>query len=193
MRGTGLYNTSNCNYEPLSEAIYTLILNEVRPTKPLYSIPIFNFFEIRNLVLKKAILNDALPNNKSRIINYGTNCYYNVALVSVPSSTGKTTTLNTLMLGSLNYSGSRKVYGSGPTNTAITNFVLRIYARGYTVAEKYNKDIPSSNIATPQYRYPLIVRRYSNKIKLNTFKNILKTKVADDTTYKSPNPNDTPH
>jgi hypothetical protein len=84
------------------------------------------------------------------------------------------------------------VFGSGPTNTAVTNFALRVHGQGRNVAKRCNDASPASGVATPQYRCPLVVRGYSARIELRAFKNVLKTGVADDKAYQSRNPSDTP-
>ncbi|KAK1773084.1 hypothetical protein QBC45DRAFT_437921 [Copromyces sp. CBS 386.78] len=76
------------------------------------------FFGYRQTkVLKNEILSEALPadNMKSRMESYGAKRYCNVALVSAPGGTGKTTALSTLTLGGLHCSGGGMVYGSGLT------------------------------------------------------------------------------
>jgi hypothetical protein len=88
MRGTGSYDTLNRYPDRLSDTMHAMVMDdEAQPPKPLRSLPRFNFFEIEDPVLKDAILQDALPADRSRMESYGTNRDANIALISAPVST----------------------------------------------------------------------------------------------------------
>ncbi|KAK3487623.1 uncharacterized protein B0T23DRAFT_363679 [Neurospora hispaniola] len=186
MRGTGFFDTLTA--PSLSGVIDAMTPGtEASPPTPR-PLPVFNFFDLEDKILKQQILEEALPSDRTRLELYGAKRYCNVALVGVPGGTGKTITLSTLTLGGLHCLHGGKVYGSGPTHTAVTNFALRIYANGRKVIDRYNKVVPS----TSRRSYPLVVRGYSPKVEVETFTNILKTGIADDTAFKSRNPKNTP-
>ncbi|KAK3386396.1 P-loop containing nucleoside triphosphate hydrolase protein, partial [Sordaria brevicollis] len=191
MRGTGLYSTltQGPSRQSIVQAMDALALDEARLPR---SIPSFDFFEIDDPVLKDAILMETLAHDKARMERYGSNCQYNIALVAAPGGTGKTTALSTLTLGGLKSSRGGKVFGSGPTNAAVTNFALRVHERAFAVTERCNKATPTSSTATPRYRIPLVVRGYGQKFEVAAFDHILKTGVADDTAHKPLNPADPP-
>ncbi|KAK3386384.1 hypothetical protein B0T20DRAFT_491693, partial [Sordaria brevicollis] len=178
MRGTGFFQTLTSS-PSLSEAMNAMTRGtEALLPKPR-SIPTFNFFDIADEHLKTEILAEAISSDRLRLERYGHERHYNVALVSGPGGTGKTTALSTLTLGGLHSLNGGKVYGSGPTNTAVSNFALRVYTNGCKVIDRFNKVAPP----TSRLSYPLVVRGYSNKAEVGAFKDILQKGVANDGAY----------
>lgn len=94
-----------------------------------------------------------------------------------------------MALGARYSSGGGKVYGSAPTNTAVTNLAHRIFAVGTEVMQRCNETVMSE---APFYRRPAVVRGYRGKVESDAFFNILRTGVADDTAYQSHSSSDTP-
>jgi hypothetical protein len=84
-----------------------------------------------------------------------------------------------LALGGLYSSGGGKVYGSGPTNAAVTNFAERFYKVGSQVTRRCNEAAPSQGALA--YRRSLVVRGYSERAETDAFFEILRSGVADDT------------
>lgn len=72
------------------------------------------------------------------------------------------------------------LWGSGPTDTAVTNYAIRTHLFGVAVAERCNELDPTSEGQTPSHRVSLIVRGYSARIEQRAFKAIVKTGIAND-------------
>ena len=70
----------------------------------------------------------------------------------------------------------RRVYGSGPTHIAVSNFANRLYSRGGAVVDRANAGRKEHHF---RVRRPLVVRGYLMAHEVQAFINVLKYGTAD--------------
>lgn len=85
MRGGGFYNTLSQRARETSEAMTTIMPNDEYKPPPL--LPSFNFIDVRDPVLKTAILEEMLPADRDRFELYCAKRDANVMLITAPVST----------------------------------------------------------------------------------------------------------
>ncbi|KAK4184092.1 hypothetical protein QBC35DRAFT_477596 [Podospora australis] len=178
MRGTGFWSTLTEHEGTRSNSPGDITLAGPR----LRPLPRVDYLGISDSVLRNAIIQEALPDDRARAEKYASNCVLGVNLITAPSAqggTGKTTAAVMMVIGALHCADAGKVFGSGPTNTAVTNFSLRTYARESVTVDRCG----SSSVGSSQFRRynrPFVLRGFSLNHEVAVFVQILQDRIADD-------------
>ncbi|KAM0669770.1 hypothetical protein ACQRIU_000165 [Beauveria bassiana] len=145
------------------------------------SLPVVNFLEFGNQALARAIVQEALPEDRARWANYLQRRLLGFGIISAAPGTGKTTMMASAVLAMAARLG--KVLCSGPTNVAISNFAERIYKRSCAVVERYKANMgkeANTDKEAPSYRRLTVVRGYKLEIELVAIKALLQDPSLGD-------------
>lgn len=174
--GTGLYDilVPRPDMKIVSQMIGqpdTLEICQIR------SVPAVNFLDIPDKSLVDALVLEAISEDVERYRTYLSNRPFGLGLIAAPGGTGKTTALCEATLAMVFNSNIRKVFGSGPTHVAVSNFAERLYCRGAVVVDRCNVEKRGTET---RVRRPLVVRGQRLDREVEAFINVLKSDSADD-------------
>ncbi|KAM3460581.1 hypothetical protein NHJ6243_005752 [Beauveria neobassiana] len=139
------------------------------------SLPVVNFLDLGNPALVKAIVEEALPEDRARWTNYLQRRLLGFGIIAAAPGTGKTTTMASAVLAVAARFG--KVLCSAPTHVATTNFAERIYKRSCAVVERYKANTGKE---APSYRRLAVVRGYKMEFELTATKALLRDPSLGD-------------
>ncbi|KAM7187998.1 hypothetical protein V8F20_010733 [Naviculisporaceae sp. PSN 640] len=139
--------------------------------------PITNLLANMDPQLADAIVDLALPEDRSRFRNYLEHRHLGIGTVAAPGGTGKTTALCAAGLAMIFNKNIGSIFGSGPTNVAVSNCAERLYWTGVTLTDRFN----AGKEEDAQVQRPLVVRGYKLKDECKAFWSImLGRRVPDD-------------
>ncbi|KAM7187111.1 hypothetical protein V8F33_011445 [Rhypophila sp. PSN 637] len=196
MRGTGFYETLKRNDQDLaldlaidhSELkIEDNKTSDVRLELGEESVPfqsVINLLAKMDPELADAIVDLALPEDRSRFRAYLERRHLGIGIIATPGGTGKTTALCAATLAMIFNKDIGSVFGSGPTNVAISTCAERLYWTGVAVTDRFN----AGKEEDAQVHRPLVVRGYKLSDELKAFHVILGRGQApdDDSIPRSP-------
>ncbi|KAK0710984.1 P-loop containing nucleoside triphosphate hydrolase protein [Lasiosphaeris hirsuta] len=141
------------------------------------SVPAVNFLDIPDKTLVDALVLEAIPEDVERYQTYLRHRPFGLGLIAAPGGTGKTTALCEATLSMVFNKSIRKVFGSGPTHVAISNFAERLYCRGAVVVSRCNAKKKGTET---RVRRPFVVRGQRLDREVEAFLNVLKYSSAGD-------------
>ncbi|KAG7135392.1 putative ATP-dependent helicase like protein [Verticillium longisporum] len=133
-------------------------------------LPIVNFLNIPDGRYVDALLEEALPQDRSRYRRYLSECQLGIGVMTAGPGFGKTTGASIVALAMQSSLG--KILVSAPSNIAVGNFAERIDRITVSVAARYNKEKPADNLTRARHR--LVVRGFRFRTELAAFKYLLK-------------------
>lgn len=196
MRATGFYHTL-----VRGDSVQAAVEDETKGLEQgmrkfsTCTLPVLNFLDIPNAALVDAICQEALPVDRDRCKSYLSNRPAGIALITGPVSwrsldtrdtrsdqqccqagTGKTTAACLAVVAMIHNPTIGKVFGSGPTNIAVSNFAVRLYAIGASVVNRYNQ----TTTADRRAHRPLVVRGFRLSEECKAFRSVVEGGNADD-------------
>ncbi|KAH0598380.1 hypothetical protein MHUMG1_03678 [Metarhizium humberi] len=174
--GTGFYNTFEAKPTSASGTITTAISN-LRlsdsldiPRTPFNPLPNIPLLRITNRDFVDALMQEALPEDRSRFTEYLCNRPLGLGIITAPPGFGKTTALAIGAVAMAQTLG--KLYLSGPTHISVDNAAARLDLISDRVTNRLNDKLSQQGLS-PKYHRKLIIRAFKIDDELKALKNAL--------------------
>ncbi|KAM0229344.1 hypothetical protein ACHAP5_011678 [Fusarium lateritium] len=178
------------NEDPVNEAPVTKGIGNIEhqtETISIRPIPAINFLDIEDQAYIDCIVEEALPEDRTRFRKYLSNRPLGLGMITAGDGFEKTTAGAAATLAMQAKLG--KILCSGPTDEAIDNFAARLAHRDKATIDRYNKGKAATDPG--RRRYKLIIRGYDPREEVAAITSLLQDpKCGDDavpaTSWKLP-------
>ncbi|KAM0268096.1 hypothetical protein ACHAQH_010038, partial [Verticillium albo-atrum] len=164
MRGNGFWDWMTSSDTGVEAASQTLSINE-QAQGTLRRLPVVNFLDINDSKYIDALMEEALPHDRSRFRRYLSTSTLGLGMITAGPGFGKTTALAAATLAMQASLGN--IYCSGPSNVSVDNFTARIDRLTRSICARYNQGKDENDPSRARHR--MVIRGYKPRDESTAF------------------------